>query len=85
MNKEGGEKMMKKWSDFCFFFLGGGVRHLTLVAYSAQHPCTEQHTAANDVRGKSHWGGCDETGIFGMGCRHDHTLRLINIVQSGEK
>ncbi|KAH9814973.1 hypothetical protein DFH28DRAFT_1221503 [Melampsora americana] len=48
-------------------------------------PCTQAHTAANDVRGKKDWKGNDETGIAGMGCRHDQILRFINIVQSGEK
>ncbi|OAV91961.1 hypothetical protein PTTG_02571 [Puccinia triticina 1-1 BBBD Race 1] len=48
-------------------------------------PCTEQHTAANNVRSASTWAGCDDTGIFGMACRHDQLLRMINIVQSGEK
>lgn len=58
---------------------------ITYLSIFWQHPCSEQHTAANDVRGRSHWGGRDETGLFGMGCRHDHTLRIINVVQSGEK
>ncbi|KAH9808123.1 hypothetical protein DFH28DRAFT_1088139 [Melampsora americana] len=48
-------------------------------------PCTERHTAADDVRGHHTWNGCDETGIFGMACRHDHILKFINIVQSGER
>ncbi|KAH9812739.1 hypothetical protein DFH28DRAFT_1129505 [Melampsora americana] len=52
---------------------------------SPKHTCSEQHTAANDVRGKSHWSGCDDTGLLGMACRHDHVLQFINIVQSGEK
>ncbi|KAI7956930.1 hypothetical protein MJO28_004025 [Puccinia striiformis f. sp. tritici] len=47
--------------------------------------CTEQHTAANDVRGSNTWKACDDTGIFGMACRHDQVLRLINIFGSGEK
>ncbi|KNF01328.1 hypothetical protein PSTG_05427 [Puccinia striiformis f. sp. tritici PST-78] len=46
--------------------------------------CTEQHTAANDVRGSNTWKACDDTGIFGMACRHDQVLRLINIFGSGE-
>ncbi|KAA1126384.1 hypothetical protein PGTUg99_030358 [Puccinia graminis f. sp. tritici] len=36
--------------------------------------CTEQHTAANDVRGPTTWKACDDTGIFGMACRHDQSL-----------
>ncbi|KAH9822566.1 hypothetical protein DFH28DRAFT_1181288 [Melampsora americana] len=47
--------------------------------------CTARHTAADDVRGKSHWKGCDETGLMGMGCRHDQCLKFISIIQSGEK
>ncbi|EGG05304.1 uncharacterized protein MELLADRAFT_87955 [Melampsora larici-populina 98AG31] len=49
------------------------------------HPCSERHTAADDVRGAQTWSGCDETGLFGMACRHDHVLKFINIVQSGER
>ncbi|KAH9807757.1 hypothetical protein DFH28DRAFT_1088776 [Melampsora americana] len=62
-----------------------------MEARLAGHPeddfqaCAEQHTAANDKRGKGHWGGCDETGLMGMACRHDHALRFANIRQSGEK
>ncbi|KAH9816560.1 hypothetical protein DFH28DRAFT_891162 [Melampsora americana] len=47
--------------------------------------CTARHTAADDVRGKSHWKGCNETGLMGMGCRHDQCLRFISIIQSGKK
>ncbi|KAH9448587.1 hypothetical protein Pst134EA_027896 [Puccinia striiformis f. sp. tritici] len=47
--------------------------------------CTQQHTAADDVRNGKTWKACDETGLFGMACRHDQILQLINIVQSGEK
>jgi hypothetical protein len=68
----------------CFLCLFNRLELNVFKTYS-QHPCSQQHTAANDVRGKSHWGGCDETGLFGMACRHDHTLKFINIVQSGEK
>ncbi|EFP85538.2 uncharacterized protein PGTG_11894 [Puccinia graminis f. sp. tritici CRL 75-36-700-3] len=46
--------------------------------------CTEQHTAANDSHGATTWKACDDTGLFGLACRHDQILRLINIVQSGE-
>ncbi|EFP88713.2 uncharacterized protein PGTG_14679 [Puccinia graminis f. sp. tritici CRL 75-36-700-3] len=48
-------------------------------------PCSEQHTAANDIQGASTWAACDDTGIFGLACRHDQLLQMINIVQSGEK
>ncbi|EFP90323.1 uncharacterized protein PGTG_16349 [Puccinia graminis f. sp. tritici CRL 75-36-700-3] len=47
--------------------------------------CTEQHTAANDTRNGSTWKHCDDTGLFGMACRHDQMIRMINIVKSGEK
>ncbi|KAH9472605.1 hypothetical protein Pst134EA_003212 [Puccinia striiformis f. sp. tritici] len=47
--------------------------------------CTQQHTAADDVRTGKTWKECDDTGLFGMACRHDQILQLINIVQSGEK
>lgn len=50
-----------------------------------QDTCTAQHTAAADHRGASTWKGCDETGLIGMACRHDHILRLVNVVKSGEK
>ncbi|KAH9816122.1 hypothetical protein DFH28DRAFT_927475 [Melampsora americana] len=48
-------------------------------------PCTDQHTAANDIRGKKDWKGNDDTGLAGMTCCHDQILRFINIVQGGEK
>lgn len=47
--------------------------------------CTAQHTAAADHRGGSTWKGCDETGLIGMACRHDHVLSFVNVVESGEK
>lgn len=47
--------------------------------------CAAQHTAASDHRGAATWKGCDETGLIGMACRHDHILRFVNVVQSGEK
>jgi hypothetical protein len=50
-----------------------------------QDPCSQQHTAANDTRDVSTWRQCNETGLFGMACWHDQIIRLINIVQSGEK
>lgn len=49
------------------------------------HPCSEQHTAADDIRGRNTWKNCYETGLMGMGCRHDHILKYINIIQSGER
>ncbi|KAH9808289.1 hypothetical protein DFH28DRAFT_886570, partial [Melampsora americana] len=52
---------------------------------AAEDPCAASHTAADDSRGKSHWKGCDETGLMGMGCRHDQCIKFISIVQSGEK
>ncbi|KAH9809123.1 hypothetical protein DFH28DRAFT_934631 [Melampsora americana] len=48
-------------------------------------PCSTRHTAANDTRGRQTWRGCDETGLMGMACCHDHLLKFINIVQSGER
>ncbi|KAH9809035.1 hypothetical protein DFH28DRAFT_1086991 [Melampsora americana] len=48
-------------------------------------PCTASHTAASDRRGVSTWKGCDETGLIGLVCRHDHVLKFVNVVQSGEK
>lgn len=50
-----------------------------------QDACTDAHTAANDVRGKAHWTGCEESGLVGMACSHDHLLKVINVVASGEK
>ncbi|OAV92783.1 hypothetical protein PTTG_04955 [Puccinia triticina 1-1 BBBD Race 1] len=47
-----------------------------------QDRCTKQHTAADDVRTGKTWKECDETGLFGMACRHDQIINLINIVQS---
>lgn len=52
---------------------------------SIQDTCTQQHTAANEIWGKTHWGGCDDTGLVGMACRHDHLLVFANVEQSGEK
>ncbi|KAH9817361.1 hypothetical protein DFH28DRAFT_1124760 [Melampsora americana] len=48
-------------------------------------PCSAQHTAANDTRGRQTWRGCDKTGLMGMACRHDHLLKFINLVQTGER
>ncbi|KAI7949834.1 hypothetical protein MJO28_008655, partial [Puccinia striiformis f. sp. tritici] len=50
-----------------------------------QDRCTQQHTAADNVCNGKTWIACDERGLFGMACRHDQILQLINIVQSGEK
>ncbi|KAH9809786.1 hypothetical protein DFH28DRAFT_904067 [Melampsora americana] len=47
--------------------------------------CTEAHKTAEDVRGKSYFKSMDESGLIGMACRHDHVLRYINLIQSGEK
>lgn len=47
--------------------------------------CTASHTAANDARGNRTWRACDETELFAMACWHDHLLKFINIVQSGER
>ncbi|KAI7961430.1 hypothetical protein MJO28_001919 [Puccinia striiformis f. sp. tritici] len=47
--------------------------------------CSEQHTAADDVRTGKTWKECDDTGLFGMACRHDQMLQMINIERSGEK
>ncbi|KAH9813486.1 hypothetical protein DFH28DRAFT_896366 [Melampsora americana] len=49
------------------------------------HPCTQQHTAADDVRGRQTFPAYDDTGLMGMACRHDQILKFINIVQSGER
>ncbi|EFP94121.2 uncharacterized protein PGTG_20181, partial [Puccinia graminis f. sp. tritici CRL 75-36-700-3] len=46
--------------------------------------CTQQHTAADDARSGRTWNECDDTGLFGMACRHDQMLQMINIVKSGE-
>ncbi|KAH9818426.1 hypothetical protein DFH28DRAFT_888280, partial [Melampsora americana] len=48
-------------------------------------PCTAQHTAAADHRGASTWKGCDDTGLIGMACRHDHIISYVNVVQTGER
>ncbi|KAH9820124.1 hypothetical protein DFH28DRAFT_883785, partial [Melampsora americana] len=47
--------------------------------------CSVSHTAAGDVRGRSTWKGCDETGLIGLACRHDHVLKFLNVIQSGER
>ncbi|KAH9823367.1 hypothetical protein DFH28DRAFT_1118776 [Melampsora americana] len=41
--------------------------------------------SADNSQGKSHLKGCYKTGLMGMDCRHDRPLKLISIVQSGEK
>jgi len=56
-----------------------------LLHVCTQDPCTQMHTTANDSRSTSTWRACDDTGLLGMVCRHDHALKFINIVQSGEK
>ncbi|KAH9810725.1 hypothetical protein DFH28DRAFT_902224 [Melampsora americana] len=48
-------------------------------------PCTQQHTAAADKRNASSWRGCEETGLIGMACRHDHMIKMVNVIRSGEK
>ncbi|KAH9818794.1 hypothetical protein DFH28DRAFT_887751 [Melampsora americana] len=48
-------------------------------------PCTQQHTAAADKRTASSWKGCEETGLVGMACRHDHMLKMVNVIRSGER
>lgn len=50
-----------------------------------QNPCSDSHTAANDVRNSSSWDKCDDTGLFGSTCRHDIPLKLANIYKTGEK
>jgi hypothetical protein len=62
------------------------IKNQYLTYHSAiQDHCTDQHTAANDQRGSSTWKASDDTGIFGLAFCHDQLLRLINIVQSGER
>ncbi|KAH9809244.1 hypothetical protein DFH28DRAFT_1189481, partial [Melampsora americana] len=48
-------------------------------------PCIASQTTANNVRGGQTWRACDKTGLFAMACQHDHLLKFINIVQSGER
>ncbi|KAH9824279.1 hypothetical protein DFH28DRAFT_880053 [Melampsora americana] len=60
------------------------------LASTTQHdvaldPCTSQHTAAADRRDASSWRACEETGLIGMACRHDHMLKLVNVIRCGEK
>lgn len=57
---------------------------ITLMS-SHQDPCSDKHTTANDVRDKRTWPGMDETGLMVMACRHDHIIKFVNLVQSGEK
>lgn len=49
-----------------------------------QDRCTTQHKAANDQRTGSTWRASAETGVMGMGCRHDNLLALISI-NTGER
>ncbi|KAH9816158.1 hypothetical protein DFH28DRAFT_1160735 [Melampsora americana] len=46
--------------------------------------CTTQHKAANDQRTGNTWRAAAETGVMGMGCRHDNLLALISI-NTGER
>ncbi|KAH9820119.1 hypothetical protein DFH28DRAFT_1200891 [Melampsora americana] len=48
-------------------------------------PCTAQHTAAADRRNASSWKGCKETGLIASVCRHNHMLKMVNVIHSGEK
>ncbi|KAH9810783.1 hypothetical protein DFH28DRAFT_932317 [Melampsora americana] len=48
-------------------------------------PCTQQHTAAEDRRNASSWKGSEETGLIGLACRHDHMIKMVNVIRSGEK
>lgn len=64
------------------------VQPLTLMLFDDplyQDPCTKSHTAAADIRTGTAWKASDEAGLYGMACRHDHLLKFINIVQSGER
>ncbi|KAH9820991.1 hypothetical protein DFH28DRAFT_1120323 [Melampsora americana] len=44
-------------------------------------PCTAQHTAAADRRNASSWKGCEETGLIALVCRHDHMLKMVNVIR----
>ncbi|EGG00817.1 uncharacterized protein MELLADRAFT_92992 [Melampsora larici-populina 98AG31] len=46
--------------------------------------CTTQHKAANDQHTGKTWRAAAETGVMGMGCRHDNLLSLISI-NTGER
>ncbi|KAH9817085.1 hypothetical protein DFH28DRAFT_1106520 [Melampsora americana] len=48
-------------------------------------PCTLQHTAAANCQDGLSWQGCKEIGLIGLACWHDHMLKLVNVIQSGEK
>lgn len=56
-----------------------------LTSFFSKDRCSTQHRAANDTRGQSTWRGCEATGVIGLACRHDHLLKLVNLVRSGEK
>ncbi|KAH9811863.1 hypothetical protein DFH28DRAFT_1084730 [Melampsora americana] len=61
------------------------ISHPSSFMRAEEDPCTSQHTAAADCRDASSWRGCEETGLIGMACRHDHMLKLVNFIRSGEK
>lgn len=50
-----------------------------------QDPCTKQHTAADNVRNKTSWPSCDDSGLVGLACRHDHLLQFVNVEGTGER
>ncbi|KAH9812856.1 hypothetical protein DFH28DRAFT_1129636 [Melampsora americana] len=57
----------------------------TSLTEVALDPCTIQHTAAADRRDGSSWRGSEETGLVGLACRHDHMLKIVNVIRSGER
>ncbi|KAH9808063.1 hypothetical protein DFH28DRAFT_1088276 [Melampsora americana] len=57
----------------------------TRLTEVALDPCTIQHTAAADRRDGSSWRGSKETGLVGLACCHDHMLKIVNVIRSGER
>ncbi|KAH9812315.1 hypothetical protein DFH28DRAFT_1223442 [Melampsora americana] len=55
------------------------------AATDIKTPCSDSHTAANDVRNSQSWDRCDDTGLFACACCHDVALYFVNIYKSGEK
>ncbi|KAH9817963.1 hypothetical protein DFH28DRAFT_1081035 [Melampsora americana] len=56
-------------------------RHINEI----QDPCTASHTAAADKRDGSSWRGSEETGLIGLVCHHDHCLKFVDVLCSGER
>ncbi|PLW12634.1 hypothetical protein PCASD_16209, partial [Puccinia coronata f. sp. avenae] len=50
-----------------------------------EDPCAASHKVADDLRDATTWEKCDDSGLFGVSCRHDVPLLYANVYKTGEK